>query len=101
MTKEIKTEEEAAELFGRGSALHSMYKGGVNKFGSSASIVVEPIDEEKVEAGEYCRKGEAGCFCAVGWPYERQCPDCRDGAGADKYSYCVCPPVDRICPPRS
>jgi len=40
----------------------------------------------------YCRKEVEGCYCAVGWPYELQCPKCRDSEHADPYSYCACPP---------
>ena len=46
---------------------------------------------------EYCHKGALGCYCAVGYPYDKMCPDCRDDrAPNDIYSKCVCPPVDRI-----
>jgi hypothetical protein len=31
-----------------------------------------------MKEGGYCRKGRAGCFCNVGYPYERQCTRCRD-----------------------
>lgn len=55
-------------------------------------ITETTIDIGKLKAGEYCRKGIPGCFCKVGWPYERQCPDCRDNKNADKFSYCSCPP---------
>ena len=52
------------------------------------------IDEGKRLAGAYCNHGVTGCFCAVGWPYERQCPGCRDRwpEGAFRNSYCICPP---------
>jgi len=52
------------------------------------------VDEGKLERGEYCHKGVFGCFCAVGYPPERQCPDCRDrwAAGQFRDSYCICPP---------
>jgi hypothetical protein len=56
------------------------------------------VDKKKLEAGEYCHKRSPGCFCAVGWPYERQCPDCRGTKLADKYSYCGCPPRDDLFP---
>lgn len=36
------------------------------------------VDEAKAASGAYCRKGRAGCFCDVGYPYERQCVRCRD-----------------------
>lgn len=53
------------------------------------------VDEEKLQNGEYCQKGSPGCFCKVGWPYERMCPDCRDGrAPGDNRSYCVCSPKE-------
>jgi hypothetical protein len=43
-----------------------------------------------------CRKGYPDCYCAVGWPYDKQCPDCRDTwpEGSFRDSYCVCPPPD-------
>jgi hypothetical protein len=45
------------------------------------------------ELGKNCRKGSFTCYCAVGFPYEKMCPDCRDGrAPDDVYSRCVCPP---------
>lgn len=53
------------------------------------------VDPAKQENGEYCRKKCPGCFCAVGWPYELQCPDCRGTKLADKYSYCGCPPPEK------
>jgi hypothetical protein len=55
---------------------------------------IEDVDLVKQEDGDYCRKGVPGCFCRVGWPYELQCPDCRDTKLADKYSFCGCPPPD-------
>jgi len=52
------------------------------------------VDREKLVAGEYCHKGVSRCFCAVGFPYEMQCPDCRDNwkEGQFRDSYCICPP---------
>lgn len=38
----------------------------------------EDVNEAKLAAGDYCRKGRPGCFCNVGYPVERQCPVCRD-----------------------
>jgi hypothetical protein len=40
-----------------------------------------------------CRLGIPTCYCAVGWPYDKQCPDCRDNWGDAKFrdSYCICP----------
>lgn len=38
----------------------------------------EDVDELVACEGGYCRKGRSGCFCAVGYPYERQCTRCRD-----------------------
>jgi hypothetical protein len=54
------------------------------------------IDEAQVKAGAYCKHGVTGCFCAVGWPYERQCRDCRDRwpEGAFRDSCCICPPPE-------
>ena len=45
---------------------------------------------------EYCRKKSPGCYCDIGFPYEKMCPDCRDGRHpTDIYSYCVCPPPEK------
>jgi hypothetical protein len=54
------------------------------------------IDEAAAGAGAYCRSHVTGCFCAVGWPYARQCPACRDcwPVGAFRDSYCICQPQD-------
>jgi len=53
------------------------------------------VDEGKLQRGEYCQKQNSGCFCAVGWPYERMCTDCRDGRVRRDYdSYCICPPKE-------
>jgi len=52
------------------------------------------VDEKKLGSGEYCRSKAPGCFCKVGWPYERQCRYCRDLTSAGADSYCVCPPKD-------
>lgn len=41
-------------------------------------IKEEDVDELVALEGGYCRKGHAGCFCNVGYPYERQCERCRD-----------------------
>jgi len=55
----------------------------------------EDINEEDLNNGKYCQKGNANCFCAVGWPSERLCPDCGpDREPHDMRSYCVCPPKD-------
>lgn len=56
------------------------------------------VQEILLALGEYCHKGVPGCFCRAGWPYERQCPNCRDSwkPGSFRDSYCVCPPVERI-----
>lgn len=57
---------------------------------------LEEVNRDKQAAGEYCQKHCPGCFCAVGWPYEEQCPNCRDSwkAGEFRNSYCICPPKD-------
>lgn len=48
-----------------------------------------------MEETHTCKKGIEGCFCKVGWPYEKQCPDCRDTRQkGDNDSYCVCPPPE-------
>ena len=53
------------------------------------------------EYNDNCEKGIRGCYCRVGWPYEKMCPDCRDTRDSwDNKSYCVCPPRDDICPPQ-
>lgn len=53
------------------------------------------VDEKKLKNGEYCLKGIPGCFCKVGWPYERQCSECRDSWGDNfRDSFCICPPED-------
>lgn len=53
----------------------------------------EDVNEELLSSGSYCRKGIDGCFCKVGWPYERICPHCRDGRyPGDDRDYCICPP---------
>jgi hypothetical protein len=71
--------------------------GSVSKSSKELTMEIEmnirDIDRKKMEAGEYCQKGVSGCFCAVGFPYEYMCEDCRDGREiSDKYSYCVCGP---------
>ncbi len=48
-------------------------------------MLEQDVDEEKLLEGEYCRKYRSGCFCAVGWPYERQCVRCRDSRPNDGY----------------
>ena len=57
---------------------------------------LEDIDPEKQAAGEYCGRRSSKCFCLVGWPYEKQCPDCRDNwkDGQFRDSYCICPPEE-------
>lgn len=64
-------------------------------------MLEKDVDEKKLEAGEYCRKGSPGCFCKVGYPIERTCPECRDMWEPGDFidSYCVCGPDDDICPP--
>lgn len=56
----------------------------------------EDVNEEDLKAGRYCWKGVPGCFCSAGWPYERQCPDCRDNwkDGQHRDSCCICPPPE-------
>jgi len=51
------------------------------------------VVKKKLDIGEYCRKGVQGCFCKVGWPRERQCPDCREETDT-RDSYCICPPKE-------
>jgi hypothetical protein len=52
----------------------------------------EDVNEYELERGSYCCKEVPGCFCRVGFPYERMCPDCRDGRSEnEKKSYCICP----------
>jgi hypothetical protein len=42
-----------------------------------------------------CRKCVPDCKCAVGFPYEEQCVECRDGRKpGDVFSHCVCPPSE-------
>lgn len=60
---------------------------------------LEEVDKWKLKQGEYCQKGHRGCFCKVGWPYERLCPVCRDSEGGPsgtRRDYCVCPPVKKV-----
>jgi hypothetical protein len=46
---------------------------------------------------EYCQKGVEDCYCKVGFPYEKMCPDCRDNRQPqDIYSRCVCPPDEKV-----
>ncbi len=45
-----------------------------------------------------CNFGITGCRCAVGWPYELQCPLCRDRENRLDDGYCVCVPSS--IPPR-
>jgi len=45
-----------------------------------------------------CHIGVTGCRCAVGWPYELQCPECRDRPNRMDDGYCVCTPS--VVPPR-
>lgn len=42
----------------------------------------------------WCNKGVQGCYCRVGWPRSKQCPDCRWPKGETRFrdSYCECPP---------
>ena len=60
-----------------------------------AKMKIKDVDKLKLENGEYCRKGRSGCFCEVGYPYEKMCPDCRDNRekGGDK-DFCICPPPE-------
>lgn len=51
------------------------------------------VDKKKLEAGEYCAKGSATCFCAVGFPVEYQCPNCAAEDGRDSYCICVGKPI--------
>lgn len=56
---------------------------------------IEDVNELRLENGEYCQKGRSGCFCEVGYPYEKMCPDCRDNRQEGDYnSYCTCPPPE-------
>lgn len=50
------------------------------------------VDENALACGEYCQKRVSGCFCAVGWPPERQCLDCREAW--ERESFCECPLTD-------
>jgi hypothetical protein len=55
------------------------------------------VNEKKLINGDYCRKGSPYCFCAVGFPYERLCDDCKDledGFSNQRTSMCVCPPKE-------
>lgn len=36
---------------------------------------------------------EYGCYCAVGWPYEKQCVECKDVKNRIDQLFCVCVPV--------
>jgi hypothetical protein len=41
-----------------------------------------------------CRIGlEFGCYCSIGWPYEKQCIECRDKKNRIDSGYCACVPV--------
>jgi predicted amidophosphoribosyltransferase len=54
--------------------------------------------KEKLDDGGYCKKGISGCACDLGWPYEMQCPDCRDKweEHAFRDSYCICSPTTQV-----
>ena len=61
------------------------------------NMLNKDVDESKLSSGEYCQKKIPGCFCKVGWPYERMCSNCRDGRKpGDNQSVCICPPKDNI-----
>ena len=53
------------------------------------------INNDLLVKGEYCQKRSPGCFCKVGWPHERQCPNCRE-ENDYRDSYCECPPKEEI-----
>ena len=56
---------------------------------------IKDVIKTLLKQGEYCLKGCPGCFCRVGWPYEKMCPDCRDNREEwDDTSFCVCPPPE-------
>ena len=58
-------------------------------------MLEQDIDKIKLSKGEYCRKGLDTCFCLVGRPYGRMCPNCRDTREKwDNKDYCVCEPDD-------
>lgn len=40
---------------------------------------------------------EEGCYCAVGFPYEKRCLSCRNRKNRIDDGYCVCVPV-KIAP---
>jgi hypothetical protein len=55
----------------------------------------EPIDADAARRGEFCKDGLPGCFCRIGWPIERTCPECRNlrqVGTSDAFSFCICPP---------
>lgn len=39
-----------------------------------------------------CNIGKTNCRCAVGYPYELQCEECRDKKPRLDNGYCVCTP---------
>lgn len=44
----------------------------------------------------YCHKEVEGCYCRVGFPDDKQCPDCKDiRTKLDRYNMCVCPPKEK------
>lgn len=66
---------------------------GSNPISATKIMKDEDVDEVLLDYGFYCRKGHAECFCKVGWPRERMCPDCGPGRDdLDMQSFCVCPP---------
>jgi hypothetical protein len=56
--------------------------------------------EEEVNLGKCCCKEVSGCYCKMGWPYDKQCSDCRDDwpEGTFRDSYCICKPAEEIKP---
>lgn len=62
----------------------------VESRGYEFSIPHALLEPALIELGHYCHKGNGGCFCRVGWPVERQCSLCREGA--PRSSFCICAP---------
>jgi len=54
---------------------------------------IETIFSRQAGIKPTCKCGIEGCFCLTGFPYEKQCKDCRDIEGRDQFSHCVCGPA--------
>ena len=73
----------------KGPSLHKALSLGEALWAAVEHFKSNPNMEPPLESVTACSKNVLGCLCAVAWPTDKQCVDCREDN--KRSSRCICP----------